>query len=58
LDEADEYFKRWNKLLVYCSFRFYKLDEIPTKLGQLVEYYKYHKDIPRFFMKRMSKIAL
>jgi hypothetical protein len=39
LDEEDEFLKRY-----------YKLHEYDYKIGLLVEYYKYHKDIARLFM--------
>ena len=39
LDEEDEFLKRY-----------YKLSEYDYKIGLLVEYYKYHKDIARMFM--------
>ena len=39
LDEEDEFLKRY-----------YKLNEYDYKIGLLVEYYKYHKDIARMFM--------
>ena len=39
LDEEDEFLKRY-----------YKFHEYDYKIGLLVEYYKYHKDIARLFM--------
>jgi hypothetical protein len=39
LDEEDEFLKRY-----------YKVEEYDYKIGLLVEYYKYHKDIARMFM--------
>ncbi len=39
LDEEDEFLKRY-----------YKFNEYDYKIGLLVEYYKYHKDIARMFM--------
>ena len=39
LDEEDEFLKRY-----------YKFSEYDYKIGLLVEYYKYHKDIARMFM--------
>ena len=39
LDEEDEFLKRY-----------YKRHEYEYKIGLLVEYYKYHKDITRLFM--------
>lgn len=39
LDEEEEFLKR-----------IYLRDQLPKKMVDLTEYYKYHKDIPRLFM--------
>ena len=36
--------------------RKYQIREYPGKIDQLTEYYKYHKDIPRVFMKDHNDI--
>lgn len=36
------------------NFRYYKRHEHPKKIEQLVEYYKYHEDVPRIYMEPMS----
>ncbi|CAD8207564.1 unnamed protein product [Paramecium octaurelia] len=38
--------------------RFYPQSDQPMKFEQLLEYYKYHKDIPRMFMPRVSDLAI
>ena len=45
LDESEEYLKR-----------FYKMEEYNFKNKALNEYYKYHKDVPRIFIKLISDI--
>ena len=44
-DEMDEFLKRY-----------YMLGEYNTKIAILTEYYKYHKDIPRLFIKPISDV--
>lgn len=39
LDTSEEYFKRQ-----------YKITEFNNKMNQLIEYYKFHNDIPRIFL--------
>ncbi|CAD8108118.1 unnamed protein product [Paramecium sonneborni] len=46
-DEQDEYLKRY-----------YSYNDQQNKFDQLLEYYKYHKDIPRMFLPRLSDLAL
>ncbi|KAM3127408.1 hypothetical protein pb186bvf_020489 [Paramecium bursaria] len=46
-EEEDEYLKRY-----------YSFEDQNEKFEQLLEYYKYHKDIPRMFMRNISDIAI
>ncbi len=45
LEEDEEYLKRY-----------YQINENPFKMKLLVEYYKFHKDIPRLFMQPTSEV--
>ena len=45
LDEDNEYL-----------FRFYKKKEYKTKLIELLEYYKFHNEIPRIFATPISEL--
>ncbi|CAD8206495.1 unnamed protein product [Paramecium pentaurelia] len=38
--------------------RFYPKSDQQSKFDQLLEYYKYHKDIPRMFLPRVSDLAI
>lgn len=50
--EDEEYLKRYASPIL--SHRFYYPRELPRKQESLLEYYKYHKDIPRLFMKNVQ----
>lgn len=47
--ESEEYLKRYKFEWFLTSF--YGKKDIKSKKQSLLEYYKYHKDIPRLFMK-------
>ncbi|CAK57832.1 unnamed protein product (macronuclear) [Paramecium tetraurelia] len=38
--------------------RFYPKSDHQSKFDQLLEYYKYHKDVPRMFLTRVSDLAI
>jgi len=55
-EESDEYLKRLeNSNIIFL--RFYKLKDSNIKIKLLLEFYKYHINVPRVFMQNLFLIA-
>lgn len=55
LEEDEEYLKRYCYALI--APRYYESEEHRRKLTQLFEYYKYHIDVPRIFINKLSLVV-
>lgn len=40
------------------NISYYPKQDLKYKLDSLLEYFKYHKDIPRLFMRKLGNIAV
>jgi hypothetical protein len=53
-EDRDEFLKR---LEVNSDHRYYRRSENGRKFEQLLEYYKFHIDLPRVYIKRVGAVS-